>query len=228
MNFGLLAQYGPDLWDGFVTTILLSAIVLAVATPLGAALALMRESRVRWLAFVAAVYVNVFRLVPSLLVLFFTFYALPQFGLRVQPLTAAILGLSIVGAAYLSEDVRGGLVAVDAGQYRAAKALGLSWTHTIGRIIIPQAIPIIIPPYITRAIIIIKSTSLASFVAVSELTGQAARAASITYDPFPFLITAGVLYLALSGVLALFQGWAEHRVSHARRVLTRTREVGIA
>jgi His/Glu/Gln/Arg/opine family amino acid ABC transporter permease subunit len=228
MNFGLLAQYWPDLWDGFVTTLVLSAIVLAVATPVGAALALMRESRVPSLTLIAAAYVSIFRLIPALLVLFFTFYALPQFGMRLSPFGAACLGLSIVGAAYLSEDIRGGLAAIDSGQYRAAKALGLSWSHTIRRIILPQAIPIIIPPYFTRAIIIVKSTSLASFVAVSDLTGQAARAASITYDPFPFLLTAGVLYLALSGALALFQSWAERRVSFSRRVLLRTQELGIA
>jgi His/Glu/Gln/Arg/opine family amino acid ABC transporter permease subunit len=227
MNFGLLAQYWGDLVGGFVTTIMLSAIILAIATPVGAALALMRESRIGWLSTISAVYVNTFRLLPALIVLFFTFYALPQFGVRFSPLGAACLGLSLVGSAYLSEDVRGGIAAIDAGQYRAANALGLSWPRTMWRIVIPQAIPIIIPPYITRAIIIVKSTSLASIVAVGELTGQAVRAASITYDPFPFLLTAGALYLALSGVLAVFQAWAEHRVSHSRRVLVRAQELGI-
>ncbi|WP_293860131.1 amino acid ABC transporter permease [uncultured Alsobacter sp.] len=226
MNVALLAEYGPALLEGFVTTLLLSAIVLAIATPVGALLALMRESGQPILAAAATVYVSVFRLVPALLVLFFTFYAMPQFGIRFSPMGAAVLGLSIIGSAYLSEDIRGGLSAIDAGQYRAAKALGLGWGHTMRRIILPQAIPIILPPYITRAIIIVKSTSLASIVAVADLTGQAVRAASITYQPFPFLITAGLLYLAISGLLAVFQAWAEHRVSHERRVALRTRQAG--
>jgi His/Glu/Gln/Arg/opine family amino acid ABC transporter permease subunit len=220
MNFALLAEYGPALGRGLLNTIYLSAVTLAIATPLGAVIALLRETRINWIAIPAAVYVNTFRLLPALLVLFFTFYALPQFGLRLAPMTAAIIGLSVVGAAYMSEDIRGGLAAVDQGQYRAAKALGLSYPHTIRRIIIPQAIPLIIPPYVTRAIIMVKATSLASFVAVGDLTGEAVRATSITYEPFMFFILAGVLYLLLSGVLALFQMWAEERTALARRPKT--------
>lgn len=220
MNFALLAEYGPALGQGLLNTVFLSAMTLAIATPLGAAIALIRETRVPWIAIPAAIYVNIFRLLPALLVLFFAFYALPQFGLRLAPMTAAIIGLSVVGAAYMSEDIRGGLAAVDQGQYRAARALGLSYPHTIRRIIIPQAIPLIIPPYMTRAIIMVKATSLASFVAVGDLTGEAVRATSITYEPFMFFILAGVLYLFLSGALALFQMWAEERVARARRPKT--------
>jgi len=220
MNFALLAEYGPALGQGLLNTIFLSVVTLAIATPIGAAIALIRETRIPWIAIPAAIYVNIFRLLPALLVLFFSFYALPQFGLRLSPMTAAILGLSIVGAAYMSEDIRGGLAAVDQGQYRAAKALGLSYPHIIRRIIIPQAIPLIIPPYVTRAIIMVKATSLASLVAVGDLTGEAVRATSITYEPFMFLIMAGALYLLLSGALALFQMWAEERMARARRPRT--------
>jgi His/Glu/Gln/Arg/opine family amino acid ABC transporter permease subunit len=217
MDTSILAQYAPDLLHGFAMTIVLSATILALATPLALALALMRESRVRALSLPAAVYVNIFRLMPALLVLFFAFYALPQLGLRLSPFAAAIAGLTAVSTAYLSEDIRGSIAAVDPGQYRAAKALGLGYGHTIGRIILPQALPIVIGPYVTRAILIVKSTAMASLVAVSELTGEAVRATSITYMPFDFLLIAGALYLLLNGVLALLQSWAERRVRRLRR-----------
>ena len=216
MDAATLAEYGPSLLHGFETTILLSAIILSLSTPVALGLALMRESRVRWLAWPAAVYVNTFRILPALLVLFFAFYALPQLGLRLTPFTAAVVGLTGVSSAYLSEDLRGSIAAVDPGQYRAAKALGLSWSHAIRRIILPQALPIAIGPYTTRVILIVKSTAMASLVAVSDLTGEAVRATSITYMPFVFLAWAGALYLFLSGVLALLQSWAEGKVRRLR------------
>ena len=213
MNLTLLHDYGPALWRGFLVTLQLSAVSIVVATVVGTAIALMRESRLPWLAWPAAVYVTLFRLVPALLVLFFAFYALPQVHIRLSPMTAATLGLSLVATAYMSEDIRGGIASIDQGQHRAAQALGLSYAHTVRRIIVPQAVPIVIPTYMTRVILLVKATSLASLVAVGDLTGEAVRATSITYEPFLFLTLAAVLYLAISAVLAGFQGWAEHRLA---------------
>lgn len=217
MNAALLAEYGPALAGGLATTVLLSVAILAVATLAGTALALMRQSRLAVLAWPAAAYVSLFRVLPVLLVLFLMFYALPQLGIRLGPWLSAFAGLSLVGAAYMAEDIRGGLMAVDPGQVRAARALGLSPARTLGRIVAPQAVPIILAPYMTRAIIIVKSTSLASFVAVGDLTGEAVRATAITYEPFLFLTVAGLLYLALSGALAGLQAWLEARIARARR-----------
>ncbi|SEQ21450.1 polar amino acid transport system permease protein/cystine transport system permease protein [Faunimonas pinastri] len=217
MDMTLLKEYAPSLLQGFLVTLWLSFISIVLATIIGMGIALMRTSRLGWVAWPAAIYVNLFRVIPALLVLFFAFYALPQFHLRLSPLTAASIGLTLVGAAYMSEDIRGSLSAIDAGQFRAAEALGLSYAHTLRRIIIPQAIPILIPPYITRAIIMVKGTSLASMVAVGDLTGQSVRATSITYQPFMFLTIAGALYLVISGALAGFQAWAERRLARPAR-----------
>jgi His/Glu/Gln/Arg/opine family amino acid ABC transporter permease subunit len=213
----MLAQYWPALLGGFWTTIVLSVTTIALSTPLALGIALARELRNPWLAWPSALYVNIFRMLPALLVLFFSFYAVPQLGLRLTPLAAATLGLTLMGVAYMSEDIRAGLSAVDPGQYRAARALGFTTAHTLRRIIIPQALPLIIPPYITRCIIMVKATSIASFVAVGDLTGEAVRATSITYQPFLFIVMAGVLYLVLSGSLALLQVWLEARFRIGRR-----------
>ncbi len=213
----LLAQYWPNILNGFWITILLSVLTIALSTPLALAIALARESRISWLAWPCAIFVNIFRMLPALLVLFFSFYALPQLGFRLTPLVAATIGLTLMGTAYMSEDIRAGLAAVDAGQYRAARALSFTTAHTIRRIIMPQALPLIIPPYITRCIIMVKATSISSLVAVGDLTGEAVRATSITYQPFLFILLAGALYLVLSGSLALLQLWLEARFRIGRR-----------
>ncbi|CAH1691754.1 Polar amino acid transport system permease protein [Hyphomicrobiales bacterium] len=217
----LFLQYYPSMLRGLWTTLLLSAVTLLIATPLALVIALARENCGRMISIPLAILVNTVRLLPALLVLFFIFYASPQFGYRLQPLTAAMIGLSIMGAAYMSEDFRGSIAAIDPGQYKAAKALGLSHLHTLRRIILPQAVPLAIPPYITRAIIMVKATSLASMVAVSDLTASASRATSITYEPFLFIMLAGIGYLLISGLLALLQAWAEAKIARAYRLALR-------
>lgn len=219
--YGYLIEYGPDLLKGLWTTLMLSVVTLVIATPLGIAIALLRENGSRWIAVPLALVVNLVRLLPALLVLFFIFYAMPELGHRLTPITAAIIGLTITGAAYMSEDFRGCIAAIDPGQYKAAKALGLSPLYTLRRIIIPQAVPLAIPPYITRAIIMVKGTSLASMVAVGDLTAAASRATSITYEPFFFIVVAGIGYLIISGLLALFQMWAETTISRRYRLAPR-------
>jgi His/Glu/Gln/Arg/opine family amino acid ABC transporter permease subunit len=208
-DWALLATHAPRLWAGFLVTLLLSGLVLAIATPIALALALARGARSRWLAWPAASYVNLLRALPALVILYFSFYALPQLNVALPPLWAAVLGLTLASSAYLAEDIRSGLVAIGQGQWQAARALGLSFPRIVRRIILPQALLVILPPYVTRAIIIVKGTSLAGIVAVSELTGEAFALTSLTYRPFDFLLAAALLYLLLTGLLALVQELAE-------------------
>ncbi|PZQ47584.1 MAG: nickel transporter [Rhodovulum sulfidophilum] len=218
MDLARLAEYAPSMLEGFLTTLEISAATLLLATPVALAIAVLREARIPGLNAALIVLVNLVRLLPAVIVLFLVFYGGPQLGLRFDPMVAAILGLGTMGAAYMSEDIRGGLAAIDQGQYAAARALGMSPARTFRRVILPQALPLILPPYMTRAIIMVKGSSLASMIAVNDLTAAAARASSITYDPFTFIVTAGVLYLAVSGALVLFQGWAEARLRRRYRL----------
>lgn len=214
MDLARLAEYAPSMLAGLLTTLEISAATLLIATPVALLIAALREARIPGLNGALILLVNLIRLLPAVIVLYLVFYGGPQLGLRLQPMTAAILGLGAMGAAYMSEDIRGGLSAVDRGQYAAARALGLSPVRTFARIILPQALPLILPPYMTRAVIMVKGSSLASMIGVNDLTAASARASSITYDPFAFILTAGALYLLVSGALVLFQGWAE---AHLRR-----------
>lgn len=214
MDFARLLEYGPSMLQGLLVTLQISAATLLLATPLALLIAALREARIPGLNAVLIVVVNLIRLLPAVIVLYLVFYGGPQLGARLAPMTAAILGLTLMGAAYMSEDIRGGLSAIDPGQYQAARALGMPPGRVFRRIILPQALPLILPPYMTRAIIMVKGSSLASMIAVGDLTAAATRASSVTYDPFTFIVTAGALYLLISGALVLFQAWAE---AHLRR-----------
>lgn len=217
MNVALIGEYWPGLWIGFKTTLLLTAIVMAISTPLAFLIAVLRQMRAPFIAPALTVYVHLFRALPALIVLFFAFYGLPRFGLSLQPLPAAIVGMTLTSTAYFSEDFRAGLNAIAKGQWDAAEALGLSPARMVLRIILPQAIPIMIPPFMTNAIVTVKATAIASLVGVDELTGAAMSAMSLTYSALDFLVVAAALYLALSAVLALFQSAAEYWVSRRYR-----------
>ena len=211
-SWSIVEPYWPNLLSGFWITIQLSLWTLILATPIALFIALVRETGPRWAGVPLAVLVNMIRLLPALIVLYFVFYGLPQLGVRLKPMVAATIGLVTMGAVYMSEDMRGGIAAVPKGQISAAAALGLPHWHTIRRVLLPQALPLIIPPYMTRAIIMVKGTSLASMVSVADLTAEATRASSVTYQPYIFLLIAGGFYLALNAVLALLQAMAERHV----------------
>jgi His/Glu/Gln/Arg/opine family amino acid ABC transporter permease subunit len=219
MNFDLaiIAAHWPEVWQSFLLTLLLAGATLLLSTPLALLIAIARESGGKALAWPATAFVNTFRSLPILVVLYFAFYGLPEIGLPLAPVSAAMLGLVIAGTAYLSEDLRGGLRAVDPGQWQAARALGLPFWHTVRRIILPQALPAMVPPYVSRAIVITKSTSIAGIVTINELTGETYALISITYHSIEFLSVAALLYLAVNLTLAAVQETAERllRVRHA-------------
>jgi polar amino acid transport system permease protein/cystine transport system permease protein len=215
MNFdtAIIIDNIDPLLRGVRTTIWLFLAIMGICTPLALLVALARLSRNRFLQIAGATYVNVIRSLPLLIILFFTFYGLPALGIYVTPFVAAMIGLTIVTTAYLSEDLRGALMAVPRGQYEAADALGLSPWRFTRRILIPQALPVLCAPYFTRAIVTVKATSIASIVAVSELTAESMAKITETYRSVEFLAFAAIAYLALSSILALAQAWTQRRVN---------------
>jgi His/Glu/Gln/Arg/opine family amino acid ABC transporter permease subunit len=206
----MLAEYMPSIWQGFWTTVWLTVAILFLSTPIALLLALARGTR---FGFAVALYVNFIRAMPALILLYFTFYALPRFGLTLSPVQAALIGLTAVSAAYLSEDIRGGLQAIPEGQILAGAALGLPFWWFVRRILLPQAIPIILPNYVTSAMLAVQGTSLASLVAVTELSGATYRAISITQDAFGFLLVSAALYLSLNALCRLFQVYVRKRTN---------------
>ena len=210
-DVSIVALHAPELLLGLWRTILLSLATALIATPLALGLALAHEIGGRVLSAIAAIYVTVFRLVPMLVVLYFAFYGLPSLGVSLAPLPAALTGLVIASSAYMGEDLRGGLVAVPAQQWQAARALGLPLGRTLRRIVMPQAIPRMLPPYMSRLTVIVKSTSLAGIVSVNELTGESYDLIAGTYHATEFLTASAGLYVAINGLLALIQALVERR-----------------
>jgi His/Glu/Gln/Arg/opine family amino acid ABC transporter permease subunit len=212
-DLDLLVQWLPRLFRGLWVTLQLFAVIMIISTPLALLVALGRTSQNRRVRTAAAVYVNVVRALPILVVLFFTFYGLPALGYSVQPFTAAVCGMVFCTTAYLSDDLRAGLMAVPAGQYEAADALGISRARFVRRILLPQALPVMCGPFFTRAIVTVKATSIASIVAVSELTAQSMAALTETYRATEFLTFAAACYLICSLVLALLQAATQRLVA---------------
>lgn len=214
MNFDatILLDYMGPLLKGVRTTIWLFFAIMALCTPLSLMIALARISRYRLLRTASATYVNVLRSLPLLVILFFTFYGLPSLSVFVSPFVAAMIGLTIVTTAYLAEDFRGALMAIPRGQFEAADALGLSPWRFVRRVLIPQALPVLCAPYFTRAIVTVKATSIASIVAVSEVTAESMAGVTETYRSVEFLAFAAAVYLLLSSVLAVLQAFVQWRV----------------
>lgn len=206
--------YLPVLLKGAFVTIEISIITLVISTIAGLFLALLRISENKILRLIAASYVWVFRGIPQLLVLFFVYYAFPSIGLKMPAFTAAIIGLSITATAYKCEIFRSGIQAIPKGQIESSIAIGMNYSLIMRRIIIPQAIRIVIPPYINNAILLLKNSSLVAVITVADLMLVSQQIYSATYKPVEILGLAGILYLTMTSILMLFQMWTEKKLSY--------------
>lgn len=216
MSFDIetMFTYLPVLLEGAFVTIEISVITLVISTIAGLLLALLRISENKILRFIAASYVWVFRGIPQLLVLFFVYYAFPSLGLKMPAFIAAIIGLSITATAYKCEIFRSGIQAIPKGQIESSIAIGMNYSLIMRRIIIPQAIRIVIPPYINNAILLLKNSSLVAVITVADLMLVSQQIYSATYKPVEILGLAGVLYLTMTSILMLFQMWTEKKLSY--------------
>jgi His/Glu/Gln/Arg/opine family amino acid ABC transporter permease subunit len=210
-DWKILFKYLPILLSATQLTILLLIVPTLIGTAIGFILAFLKRSSIPYLRKIVTFYTWVLRSVPPLIVLFVCYFGLGQYGLKFSSLQAAIIGLSLIASAYYTEIIRSGIEAVNIGQTEAAKSLGLSSTRIIRRIILPQAIPIIIPPYLSNIIQNLKDTSLASAIAVAELVGMAKRVVASTMHPIEIYTVVAVIYVVLGSVLAHFQTLAEKK-----------------
>jgi His/Glu/Gln/Arg/opine family amino acid ABC transporter permease subunit len=210
IDFSQVLPYLPVLLKAALLTIFLAIVTQACGTMLGLALALARESRYRLLSGAAFVYIWVFRGTPVLLHLFFVYYAAPMFGVRLEALPAAIIALSMSSAAYNAEIIRAGIRAVHRGQIEAAQAVGMTYPHILRHIVLPQAMRIVLPPYVGNFISHTKNTSLASMITVPELMLSAQTIYSSTYRAVEVLTLTGAIYLLITTMLTFAQLRLEH------------------
>ena len=186
--------------EGSEITLEIFFVTLVIALPLGMMAALGRLSKWRPLSVFMEFYIWLMRGTPLMLQLLFVYFALPMIGIRLPDIAAALLAFTLNYAAYFAEIFRAGIQSVPKGQYEAARTLGMNYTQTMRRIILPQVIRIVLPPVSNETINLVKDTSLIYILAMNDLLRVARTIVQREFDMTPFLI-AGVFYLAMTFVL---------------------------
>lgn len=209
----LLQDSALPLAEGLVKgTLPLTAITFVLGLVLALVVALMRLSGVVVLQAVARFFVSVIRGTPLLVQLLLIFYALPSLGLTIDPFPSAVIAFTLNVGGYASENIRAAILAVPRGQWEAASTVGMSYTTTLRRVVLPQAMRVAVPPLSNTLISLVKDTSLASAILVTELLKEAQNIAAPTYQYFPLYGLAAVYYWIVCLVLSFAQSRAETRL----------------
>lgn len=203
----------PALLGALVVTIQATISGTALALVVGLFLALGRLSRATWIRVPAASFVEFIRSTPLLIQLYFLFFVLPQFGLTLDPFVCGVIGLGLHYSTYMSEVYRAGIESVPSGQSEAAAALNLSARHTWTLVILPQAIPPVVPILGNYLVAMFKDSSLLSTITVVELLGRAQIIGSNSFRYLEPLTLVGVLYFAVSFAASLAIRASERKLS---------------
>ncbi|MGI8926400.1 MAG: amino acid ABC transporter permease [Tepidiformaceae bacterium] len=224
-----IREHYPELLRGYRTTIILTLFSFALATALGAAVALLRTTEVWVLRFVSGLYVEFFRNTPLLVQLYFWFFALPKLpsldthlpligtiDWLLSPMQAALLGLTLYTGAYTTEALRSGLLSIDKGQAEASRSLGLSYLQTRVYVVIPQAFRVAVPLLTSIFSALFRNSALVAAIGVTELLQAADNIQQDNFQTFELFTVAGVLYLTLTLPLAWASARLEKRVARSR------------
>jgi len=198
------------LWLGFKVTLQLSFLSLVLAILAGLFLAFLRSFRIRPINVLIIIYVDVFRALPTIILFMLVYFTWPYFGISLPRYWSAVVALTVNGAAYFEEIFRAGIEAIEKGQIEAARALGLSFSQTMFSVVLPQAIVIVLPPATSNSLELIKTTVLASVIALPELMKQAQQAHGLFANPTP-LILAALIFLVFLWPMVRLVGVLERR-----------------
>lgn len=209
----LLAKYYPVYLSGLWGTLWISAVTVLLGLVLGMLVALMRMSRSKLLNAVSGVYIEVLRGTPILLQLYFFWIGLPKLvPFELSDTQCIVVALAVNASAFISEIIRAGIAAVDKGQWEAARSIGLSETHVMTHVILPQAVKNILPALCNEFISTVKGTSLASVFFVGELITSFKTVQSATFLALQSLTIVGVIYFILNFVLSRLLKILERRL----------------
>jgi polar amino acid transport system permease protein len=213
------SEWVPELLIACLGTLELMALSFVLAAIIGLVVALMRVSRSRFLRSVAVTFVEVFRGLPALVILFLIYFGLGGLGIEWLKFTsyqAAILGLGLQGGAVLGEVFRSGIEALHHGQMEAALSLGMTPATSMRWIILPQAWRIVLPPVTNYAIGLLKDTAVCAIIAAPELMLRAKDIASSSFRPMHLFVLAAVLYFIMSYPLSIVARRLEARMARGR------------
>lgn len=210
-DWAFVAEITPTLLSGLKLTLLITLLSAMVAAALGLAFAIARRSANRLVARPTGAFVEFIRGTPLLVQLYFIFYVLPDAGILLPPLVAGVIGMGLHYATYTAEVYRAGIENVPKGQWEAARATNLTMRQTWVHVVIPQAVPPMIPALANYLIAMFKETPLLSAITVLELMNQAKSVANSSYRYVEPMTLVGVFFLAMSLVSVVILRWLEHR-----------------
>lgn len=209
---GILSDsFFPILKAGLYFTIPLSIITFILGTLLAFLTAIVRISRIKPLILLAKLYLWIFRGTPLLVQLFILFYGLPKLGITLNPFPAAIIGFTLNVGAYSSEIFRAAILSIQKGQWEAAFSIGMTKSQAMRRVILPQAMRVSLPPLGNSFISLVKDTSLAATITLTEMFQKSQQIVAATYEPLWLYIEVAFIYLIFSTVLSFGQSILERR-----------------
>ncbi len=212
--YGILVDsFGKILLPGLTMTIPLTAISFTIALIIAVIMALIQFADIKGLKQLARFYIWVIRGTPLLVQLYVIFYGLPGLGIVIDPFPAAVVVFSINEGAYAAEIIRAALESVPAGQMEAGYCVGMSYLQIMRRIVLPQAMRTAFPSLSNSLIALVKDTSLAANITVTEMFMATQRIVARTYEPLALYIEVGLIYLLFSTVLTRLQSMGEKQLN---------------
>jgi His/Glu/Gln/Arg/opine family amino acid ABC transporter permease subunit len=206
------------IFQGAIVTMALSFTGILIGLPIGLGLALIRWANVPFLAAIVTIYVSMLRATPLVTLLLLLFFALPNIGVPIDPVSAAILGLVMNTSAFNCEVWRSALMNFPRDQYEAAQSVGMRAGQRFRRIVLPQIILVSLPGLVNEMSLLIKVTPVLAVVGVVDITRAAVRIGAETYEPLPPFLVAVALYVPIVFALVSLQRWIERRQQAAEAV----------
>ena len=215
--FGLLKESFPSLMSGLQMTLILTVVSLVIALILGLVFGLFQVSKNKLLRVIATIYVDIFRGTPLIVQAFFIYFGIPAaLDIRITAVVAGLITLSLNAGAYMAEIVRGGIQSVEKGQMEAARSLGLPYGKAMSKVVLPQAIRIMIPSFINQFVITLKDTSILSIIGINELTQSGKIIIARNLESFQMWLIVGIIYFIIIMILTKVSNALERRIKHGK------------
>ncbi len=213
LDASIFIDYGPQILEGFRLTIVIVVLAVLLGLPAGILLAFAKMSKLAVIRWPALAYLEVIRNTPFMIQAFLLFYVLPFYGVRLPADVVGVLALAMFGSVYYAEIVRAGIDAVPRGQLQSARAVGMSGLEAMRYIVLPQSLPMILPPIANQTLSLVKESAILSTITVQEMTMAALRVQGETFRPFEVFVMVAVLYWVLNEVIATGIRYLERRAA---------------
>ena len=218
-NWRVVGQYVPEFTRGITATMWISLVSLVLSLVIGALTAIIRMSANPFLWRIAAGYIQAIRSTPLLIqiyVIYFSLPALPILDRRLDEIEGGIIALGLNAGAYMSEIIRPGIESISKGQVEGAQSVGMTYLQRMRHVVLPQAFANVLPPLLGQTAVLIKDSSLVSFIGVFELFGAGLTVLSERLMPNEAFLTVAACYLAIYGIMMLVSNYAQRKLGGAR------------